>query len=603
MDWPYDDDDETAADTEAPTWDCPDESCQCHKPEGKGEEVEFSVMLLAPTGERMAGAICRIRHQGRVINESQPTADGSGWVTAKIPHAPATVLVEWAPPDAPKNPGYPYKTRYYVELGEARREAGRRRLHNLGYSRRLSLRDNVEAFQRDYGYEKVTGELDDIEDDLILFHDEGQAPITTPESEPADGVPPSQGHSAGVPVLEKDRDGTHSLVPSQSKAKLGPQDKGGGATGGGGHVENQPPKKLPPQDPAAKPKSEGAKSKGQGTCKKTPDLPTIAQAIADMGKDPKANPKAKPALFEWVRVSITWTDPKDASRFMSGIFWMFSDAMMVELPNDAEWGFWKGTKFDQPLPKNPINATITDRKRLVRLPCMGKQAQAAMPSLAFSQAELIAADGGSILGLPSPTKKDKLESLMPTAELYNHCYANANVRIPFQQVAITSCLGANALVYAEKVSEAIEAARNASKPPTTARLLGTPGKIWAIGDRMDTWVWCTDPRFPHWSYACLNHGFHTKLTGTDKFGRPTVHAFQTTGACHDWFQIDYSQIFQAVAGWCLVKRFSDTKATWWPTADVYSHSELCKLVRDSTPVPALKYVGNVKNTPHPATHP
>jgi hypothetical protein len=180
------------------------------------------------------------------------------------------------------------------------------------------------------------------------------------------------------------------------------------------------------------------------------------------------------------------------------------------------------------------------------------------------------ADNGIALSLPPPTSIAKPKCLIPTAELYDLSYAEANVRITKQVVAITSNLTANALTYAEKVADAVEAARNKASPPTTARLLGTPGKIWAIADRMDQWVWCKDPRMHHWSFACINHGFHEKLTGKDKFGRPTVEAYQNKGGCHNWSHVDYSQIFTAVAGWCLAKKPDETRAKW-RTASLQPH--------------------------------
>lgn len=179
MSWPYEEYEDDAPETAGPTWQCPEETCQCHAPDAEGELHSFSVMLLAHDGARMPGGRCRILHRGRVLNKDQPNADGEGWITAKLPHLPATVTVEWAPASTPKIPGYPYRARYYVDLGEEREEAGRRRLHNLGYSALRSLRDNVERFQRDYGYEPVTGELPDIEADLTRYHDDGCPPITS----------------------------------------------------------------------------------------------------------------------------------------------------------------------------------------------------------------------------------------------------------------------------------------------------------------------------------------------------------------------------------------------------------------------------------------
>ncbi|MEZ4315772.1 MAG: hypothetical protein R3F14_47755, partial [Polyangiaceae bacterium] len=81
MDWPYGDDDGTQLEESAPSWECPDESCHCREQDLEAEQVEVSILLFDPIGERMAGALCRVLYQGRVLNQDQPNADGSGWVT------------------------------------------------------------------------------------------------------------------------------------------------------------------------------------------------------------------------------------------------------------------------------------------------------------------------------------------------------------------------------------------------------------------------------------------------------------------------------------------------------------------------------------------
>ena len=143
----------------------------------------------------------------------------------------------------------------------------------------------------------------------------------------------------------------------------------------------------------------------------------------------------------------------------------------------------------------------------------------------------------------------------------------------------------------------VTAAKALMTPPKS---LGTPGKIWAIADRMDTWVFCNF--FCGWAFACINHGFHQKISWNAK-GQPQANPFQNRGGCHDWEHDDYSQIFSAVGGWCWVKGQNETGPTWKRTETVYTDPILCHLVRDNGPVPAVRYVGNVKNTAHPKDPP
>jgi len=127
VDGPYEDSD-FATETVGPRWECPDDTCTCEQGPPAEDDVELTVRLLAPNGEPMPAAICRIRHRGRVVNQDQPQADDEGWVTAKVSHAPSSVEIEWAPPQAPPEPGYPYRRRYYVDLGRERDEGLKRRL-------------------------------------------------------------------------------------------------------------------------------------------------------------------------------------------------------------------------------------------------------------------------------------------------------------------------------------------------------------------------------------------------------------------------------------------------------------------------------------------
>ena len=203
-----------------PTWRCPDGSCECHAVQGAREKLEFSVLLVDMSGRSMGGARCRFQIDGIVVNEDEPYANDDGWITVVVDHAPETVLVEWAPPDMPAAPCYPFRARYYVELrNDDPDEAARRRLHNLGFSAGFDLRENVREFQRTYGY-VVSGEVDDIRADLAAFHDDPCLPETTD-----DGLVMT---SDGAPAREPAKKPKAPKVPRPEPKGRGNKKVGGG---------------------------------------------------------------------------------------------------------------------------------------------------------------------------------------------------------------------------------------------------------------------------------------------------------------------------------------------------------------------------------------
>jgi hypothetical protein len=316
------------------------------------------------------------------------------------------------------------------------------------------------------------------------------------------------------------------------------------------------------------------------------ELPKLTKVIGD-----------GTALFELLPWSVEWKDPADENKNMYGFFWMFSDALMWEAPKTGKWAAWGGTKVAHPLPRTPFGgARITDRTRLVRLPCSGQEAQAAVDRLKFSQADLRNSPGGDLAGAPD-SSDSKVASLFPTPELYDRTFFQADVRIAAQPGSPSNFkdIDRDTLAYNERVSQAFDKA-----PPTapggTRNSIGTPGKIWAIADRMDTWVCC--PEIGGWAFACINYGFH-KTIGWVKNKPVVTGIWQPPGGCHPWTHEDYSQIFQLVAGWCWVKGLNETAPSWKKTADVYMDKTLSKLVRNGGPAPALRYHG--KATPQPTT--
>jgi len=164
--WPYDDGPGLEV-IPAPHWG----ACRCD--DGPSEETfEFSFKLRDHFGEPMPGARCRVLVGGRVVNENQPYADGDAMMHVDMLRTVPTVLVEWAPAHTPRRDIYPYRKSFFVDLDHPRREErARRRLHNLGFSHRPDLGGNIAAYQRQYGYPRITGELDHIEAELIAFHD------------------------------------------------------------------------------------------------------------------------------------------------------------------------------------------------------------------------------------------------------------------------------------------------------------------------------------------------------------------------------------------------------------------------------------------------
>ena len=149
------------------------------------------------------------------------------------------------------------------------------------------------------------------------------------------------------------------------------------------------------------------------------ESPTLTAAIG-----------AGTALYELIPWYVEWKDPADASKSMFGFFWMFSDALMWEAPKSGKWAKWAGTTVAHPLPRTPFGGVkITDRTRLVRLPCTGKEATAAADLLKFSQADLRMSPGGEVGG-PSDGNDRKIESLLPTPELYDRTFFQADVRMP-----------------------------------------------------------------------------------------------------------------------------------------------------------------------------
>jgi hypothetical protein len=123
----------------------------------------------------MKGARCRVLENGELVNKEHPYADGSGAVPVKVRASTRVLELEWAPPELPLGPGYPYRKQYYLDLGDSTEQGVHRRLHNLGFSSQSALDDNIRDFQRAY-LQPPTGRIEHVQLELASFHDDGTLP-------------------------------------------------------------------------------------------------------------------------------------------------------------------------------------------------------------------------------------------------------------------------------------------------------------------------------------------------------------------------------------------------------------------------------------------
>lgn len=173
--WPYDAVEAEDEDAGVPTWKCPGGLCECHPTEGDAERAPHTILFFDPGAKRMKGARCRVLENGELINKEHPYADGSGAVPVKFRPATRVLELEWAPADLPLGPGFPYRKRYYLDLGEGSEEGVQRRLHNLGFSVHSTIDENIRDFQRSY-LQTPTGIVDHVKVELSSFHDDGALP-------------------------------------------------------------------------------------------------------------------------------------------------------------------------------------------------------------------------------------------------------------------------------------------------------------------------------------------------------------------------------------------------------------------------------------------
>lgn len=570
MSWPYEDEGPRATPPPSPSWDCPTGDCQCFEAEADDAEREVSILLFSHDGERMGGARCRVLLHGHLLNEDDPNADGDGWITVVVPREPVTLFVEWAPASTPIDPDLPYRAHLYVTVdmeGDPDRvESTRRRLHNLGYSRDHSLEENICVFQREYGYERTSGEVKDVADDVARFHDEGVVPH----------MPLAGGGGAAGPVGAADDSPSRALgfMPRGGEGAPGDAPSGGGGPNKAGAA---------PQGKPAQPASKGKPKVAQISAKPPEKLPSLTQAI-----------RAKKAHWELVPVFAFKQTPAGD---ISAKFWMFGEALMWEVPDTEDWKDW--VEVENPLP-HKLPAGV-NRKRLCRLPCTANESQDAADLIHMTQKELIAIDGTSEERFPF-TSQDAAPSVLPTPNLLDVLYQNAQVKVGFSYIPgmSTKSLRQMANEYNQavfnKIGPALTKAKASPRWQDPFDKLGTPGKIWAIHEDHERYQW--EPKGKYWYMAGINYGFHR---GTSN----VRDVEQSPGSAHDTAKHqDYSQIFVAVAGWCLVQGPKDKDFVWQRTGDVYKNPDYAPLVnRSGKPLTRHTYEKAARGTRGPASGP
>lgn len=187
-----------------PTWDCPEGRCVCTEPVLPVESEEHTVFLHDDRSRRMPHAQCRVHLRGRPL-ESPVQADATGAVSFATPPGVRTLILEWAPAEAPLEPTFPYRRVYHLEPGVDGEQAVQKRLEHIGVSRDLLLEDQIREFQAAYGLH-LDGEVESVLAPLLAYHDTGMLPPIPDEAQygtpvtplPPDVRPPKQGAISAV---------------------------------------------------------------------------------------------------------------------------------------------------------------------------------------------------------------------------------------------------------------------------------------------------------------------------------------------------------------------------------------------------------------------
>ncbi len=562
-DWPYDDDEPPEL-PPAPTWSCPEGICTCAE-HGEHEPYEFSVLLREPDDKPMPGARCRVWVHGRIANEDKPNADGAGRLTVELTHPVELVFIEWAPADTPLRAPYPHQQSYYVAVhDEHPREAGRRRLHNLGFSLRSSLEENVRDYQREYGHAPQTGELEDIEGELIRFHDYGVVPTGGGGPIAVDGEEPEREGDEDVLQLDGG-EGIRQLDGGEDLQKL----DGEGGGGGGESAEGES------GDPSV-----AAPNPDNGTNKKHALLPKVDEVLS--------HPDLT-ALYQFVRIDVKATPCRDGKTY-DAHFWVFDDAFKWVLPAP---GTKAAKKYKDAIDLYDYEEDLmAPGKRTWRLPCnVVDTVYACQNGVAHHQGQLPEAEAEV-----DHHNRHQIW-LLPTPKLYRARYDNAALKVLANLSGLMLMNEKKGLTEASNEhNKRINQAAKTKWGSTPGRplLLADPGKTWAIHNMMDRPNYQLKGKrkvrhpgqckqvFEPSDKAAVNYGFHRPNAG----GKP----WQGPGRCHGKGHSDYSQLFVAVAGWCEIREVGTSTWHFKRTAEVYTSKELSPLaVRGRLPVYKARY--------------
>jgi OmpA family/Putative peptidoglycan binding domain len=146
--------------------------------EGTTKLVAFKLRLCNHEKDPIRRAPFRII-QGRTSTPGETDPDDACLLVIAR-DTPEMLRIEWTTPDRKDDPDYPFSLEMYVAPGPGE-DGVFQRLHNVGYSRELTLQDKSRAFQADLGHTQ-TGRLTEEETRMLFeWHDGGEKPFSQTE--------------------------------------------------------------------------------------------------------------------------------------------------------------------------------------------------------------------------------------------------------------------------------------------------------------------------------------------------------------------------------------------------------------------------------------
>lgn len=225
--WPYPP--QSLPPSPLPTWTCPEGICECHPVIEEEEPIDHKIVFFDPQGKRMPFARCRIQERGELITDEPTKADGLGELTVPIRASTLALHVEWAPPTLPRHDSMPYRKLYHVRLDENERIGIQKRLSNLGFAQRRSLKENIKDYQLAYA-QTPSGVLADVKDEIRTRHDDGLLPMFIGNRTQEEGAAVASSDTATKSFFA---DPT-PVVPSLHLVSFLRQDGGAGGSASGG---------------------------------------------------------------------------------------------------------------------------------------------------------------------------------------------------------------------------------------------------------------------------------------------------------------------------------------------------------------------------------